>query len=329
MNYRKVNNLFGWITGAIAFIVYLKTMEPTASFWDCGEFLSCAYKLEVGHSPGAPFFMLVQRIFSLLAPGAATAGPSISTLGTVGAATYINSLSALTSALSILFLFWTITHFAKKLTNPNNDEPDANNIALIIGSGLVGALAYTFSDTFWFSAVEAEVYGTSSFFTAITFWAVLKWENVADKKHADRWLVLIAYLVGVSVCVHLLNLLTIPAIAMVYYFKRYEATYKGTIIAFILGCVVLAFVQFGVIQYIPRIASSFDIMFTNSFGTGFDVGAVTFIVLVIALLVFLLFFAKKKGNCMCCIPRRCAYCLSLSVIPATSQRLFAPVPMCL
>jgi tetratricopeptide (TPR) repeat protein len=296
MNYRKINNLTGWVTGVIAYLVYLLTMEPTVSFWDCGEFLSCAYKLEVGHSPGAPFFMLVQRIFALFSGhGASIGAPSVSTLGTAGAAQYINSLSVLTSALTILFLFWTITHFAKKLVVAKNDEPDSNQTLLIMGAGLVGALAYTFSDTFWFSAVEAEVYATSSFFTAITFWAVLKWEHVADNKHADRWLVLIAYLVGVSVCVHLLNLLTIPAIAMVYYFRRYEATLKGTIIAFIMGCVVLAFVQFGVIQYIPKIASGFDIMFTNSFGTSFDVGSVTFLVLLAALFVFLLIFAKRRG----------------------------------
>jgi len=295
MNYRKINNLVGWITGGIAFFVYLKTMEPTVSFWDCGEFLSCAYKLEVGHSPGAPFFMMVQRVFSLFAGGTATGAPSVSTLGTVGAATCINALSALTSALSILFLFWTISHFAKKLMAPNNVEPDNNQTTLIMGAALVGALAYTFSDTFWFSAVEAEVYGTSSFFTAITFWAVLKWENVADNKHADRWLVLIAYLVGVSVCVHLLNLLTIPAIAMVYYFRRYPATYLGTIIAFVVGCVVLAFVQFGVIQYIPRLASVFDIMFTNSFGASFDTGAIFFLVLVAVILVALMFLGKRKN----------------------------------
>jgi len=289
MNYRKVNNLVGWITGAFAFIVYLMTMEPTASFWDCGEFLSCAYKLEVGHSPGAPFFMMVQRIFALFSgSGAATGAPS------AHAAAYINSLSALTSALSILFLFWTITHFAKKLIS-NKDIPDGSQTLLIMGAGLVGALAYTFSDTFWFSAVEAEVYGTSSFFTAITFWAVLKWEEVADNKHADRWLVLIAYLVGVSVCVHLLNLLTIPAIAMVYYFKRYKATYVGTIIAFVVGCAVLGFVQFGIIQYIPKLASSFDMMFTNSFGAAFDTGAITFLLLLAALIVFLLVLAKRKN----------------------------------
>jgi transmembrane protein TMEM260 (protein O-mannosyltransferase) len=292
MNYRKVNNLTGWIIGAIAYIVYLLTMEPTVSFWDCGEFLSCAYKLEVGHSPGAPFFMMVQRVFALFAGGTLTGGPSTS------AAAFINSLSVLTSALTILFLFWSITYFAKRLvlnSNNNGEEPDNNQILLIMGAGVVGALAYTFSDTFWFSAVEAEVYGTSSFFTAITFWAVLKWERVADNKHADRWLVLIAYMVGVSVCVHLLNLLTIPAIAMVYYFKRYTPTTMGTIIAFIMGCVVLGFVQFGVIQYIPRLASVFDIMFTNSFGAPFDTGAIVFLMLVAAILIGLLFFAKKRN----------------------------------
>ena len=290
MNYRKVNNLVGWITGAVAYIVYLLTMEATVSFWDCGEFLSCAYKLEVGHSPGAPFFMMMQRIFALFANGnTTTGGPS------TNAAIFVNSFSALMSGMTILFLFWTITHFAKKLVVKATEEPDFGQIILIMGAGLIGALAYTFSDTFWFSAVEAEVYATSSFFTAITFWAVLKWEVVADEKYSDRWLVLIAYLVGVSVCVHLLNLLTIPTVAMVYYFKKYPTTWKGTAIAFVVGCVVLAFVQFGVIQYIPRLASMFDIMFTNSFGAPFDTGAVFFLLVVTALLVFLLLFAKKRN----------------------------------
>jgi Protein of unknown function (DUF2723) len=288
MNYRKVNNLVGWITGAIAYIVYLKTMEPTVSFWDCGEFLSCAYKLEVGHSPGAPFFMLVQRLFSLFSGhGAVTGMPN------PDAAAFINSLSALTSGLTILFLFWTITHFARKLLSPK-DDPNNNQMLLIMGCGLVGALAYTFSDTFWFSAVEAEVYGTSSFFTAITFWAILKWERQADDKYADRWLVLIAYLIGVSVCVHLLNLLTIPALAMVYYFKRYEATYLGTIIAFVVGCLVLAFVQFGIIQYIPRIASSFDVLFTDNFHLPFDTGSVTFLILLAISLVTLVVYTLNQ-----------------------------------
>jgi len=291
MNYRKTNNIVGWITGAIAYIVYLKTMEPTVSYWDCGEFLSCAYKLEVGHSPGAPFFMLLQRFWGLFSgSGAATGQPNMN------AAIFINSLSALTSALTILFLFWTITHFAKKLVAPGKDiQPEGNQIWVIMGAGLVGALAYTFSDTFWFSAVEAEVYGTSSFFTAITMWAVLKWENQADEKHADRWLVLIAYLIGLSVCVHLLNLLTIPVVTMVYYFRRYNATILGTFIAFVIGCVILAFVQFGVIQYIPIFASKFDLFFTNNLGMSFDTGAITFMVLLFALLAFLVVFAKRKN----------------------------------
>ncbi len=297
MNYRKINNLTGWITGALAYIVYLLTMEPTVSFWDCGEFLSCAYKLEVGHSPGAPFFMMMQRIFSLFAGnGTALGAPSESYLGHIGAATLINSFSALMSGLTILFLFWTISHFAKKLMAPGQDEPGKNQTLLIMGAALVGALAYTFSDTFWFSAVEAEVYATSSFFTAITFWAILKWENVADNKYADRWLILIAYLIGISVCVHLLNLLTIPAVAMIYYFRRYKATPVGTVLAFVIGCFVLAFVQFGVIQYIPRFASWFDIMFTNDFGTGFDIGAIVFMFFITGLLVFLLLFAKRKNH---------------------------------
>jgi len=289
MNYRKVNNLVGWITGAIASFVYLKTMEPTVSFWDCGEFLSCAYKLEVGHSPGAPFFMMLQRIFALFAGGTATGAPSHN------AAIFINSFSALMSGMTILFLFWTITHLTRKLLVTSNEEPNSNQTMLIMGAGLVGGLAYTFSDTFWFSAVEAEVYATSSFFTALVFWAILKWENIANYKYADRWLVFISYMIGISVGIHLLNLLTIPAIAMVYYFKRYEATKMGTVIAFVAGCVLLAFVQFGVIQYLPIFASKFELLFTNSFGMPYDTGALVAIALVIAALIWLLFFARKKN----------------------------------
>jgi hypothetical protein len=282
MKYNKINNLFGWLTGAIAFVVYLKTMEPTVSFWDCGEFLSCASKLEVGHSPGAPLFMMLQRMFGMVAPA-----PDKQAL-------FINAFSALTSALTITFLFWTITYYAKKLLSPKAD-PEGGNMAAIIGAGLVGGLAYTFSDTFWFSAVEAEVYATSSFFTAITFWAILRWERVADEPHADRWLVLIFYLIGLSVGVHLLNLLCIPPIIMVWYFRRYTPTLKGGIIAFLASVGILGFVQIGVIQYIPKIASAFDIAFTNSFGLPFDIGSVTFIILLVAALVWALLFVKKKG----------------------------------
>lgn len=290
MNYGKVNNILGWITGGIAAIVYLVTMEPTSSFWDCGEFLSCAYKLEVGHSPGAPFFMLLQRMFALFAQNGLTGGPSNN------AAWFINALSAIASALSILFLFWTITHLAKKLLVAKDGEPDSTQTTLIMGAGLVGALACTFSETFWFSAVEGEVYATSSLFTAFTFWAMLKWEDKADEKYADRWLVLISFLIGLSVCVHLLNLLTIPALAMIYYFRRFEVTTRGTIIAFLAGGVVLGFVQFGVIQYIPRIASWFDLHFVNDLGMSFDTGSLFFLVLLAAALAAGVYFARKRNN---------------------------------
>ena len=297
MNFRKINNLAGWITGLTAFIVYLKTMEPTVSFWDCGEFISCAYKLEGGHAPGFPTLMMLQRLFSLFAGGAAWSGaPSVSTLGQVGAATCINALTAVMSALTILFLFWTISYFAKKLIAPDTAEPDNNQTSLIIGAALVGALAYTFSDTFWFSAVEAIPFGTSPFFTAFTFWCILKWERVADNKYADRWLVLISLVIGLAVGVHLLILLVIPPIAMIYYFRRYQGTLLGGITALGISVVVLAFVMFGIIRYIPKLASYFDILFTNSFGTPFDVGAITFLLLLAVGLVALLLYAKKKNN---------------------------------
>lgn len=284
MNYRKINNLSGWLAGAIALVVYLMTLEPTVSFWDCGEFLSCAYKLEVGHSPGAPLFMMLQRMFGIF-------------VDKEHAAFAINAFSAVVSALTIVFLFWTITYFAKRLlVGANNENPDAKQAVLIMGSGFVGALAYTFSDTFWFSAVEAEVYATSSFVTAISFWAALKWESVADQKHSDKWLVLIAYMVGLSVGIHLLNLLIIPAVGIIYYFRRYKVTNMGTFIAFMISVLILAFVQFGVLQGVPKLAFAFDKLFVNSFGLPFNVGAITFVLLIVALLIWALMYAKKKGN---------------------------------
>lgn len=283
MGFKKLNNLFGWAVFAIALLVYLLTMERTVSFWDCGEFLSTAYGLEVGHSPGAPLFMLLGRMFGMFA-------------SPLNVALFINALSAVTSALTILFLFWTITHFAYKLLVPKQDAPNRNQLIAILGAGVVGALAYTFSDTFWFSAVEAEVYATSSFFTAIVFWAILKWEHHADEPNADRWLVLISYLMGLSIGVHLLNLLTIPALAMVYYFKRYTPTLRGGILAFILGCVLLGSVQVGLIQGIPVLASKFELLFVNSFGLPLDSGAIFFILLLIALITFLIIWAKRKGK---------------------------------
>lgn len=283
MNFKKINNLTGWSVFAIAFFVYLITMERTVSFWDCGEFLSTAYRLEVGHSPGAPLFMLLGRLFGMFS-------------SPVNVAAAINSLSALTSALTILFLFWTITHFAFKLLVKKGEELTQNNLIAIMGAGIVGALAYTFSDTFWFSAVEAEVYATSSFFTAIVFWAILKWEHNADSPYADRWLVLISYLMGLSIGVHLLNLLTIPALAMVYYFRRYQPTLRGSILAFILGCVLLGSVQVGLIQGIPILASKFELLFVNSFGLPLDSGAMFFIVLLAGVIAFVIFWARKRAK---------------------------------
>src|SRR5690606_16121262 len=277
MNFKKVNTLSGWIVFAIAYIVYLLTLEPTSSLWDCGEFLAAAYKLEVVHSPGAPLFLLIGRIFSLFAPSP------------LHVALVINSMSAMASALTILFLFWTITHFARLLLQPKPEgqpdtqgQPDPSLLPAIMGAGLVGALAYTFSDTFWFSAVEGEVYAMSSFFTAVVFWAILKWEHIADAPHADRWLVLIFYLMGLSIGVHLLNLLTIPAIIMVYYFRRGTVSVKGSILAFLIGCAILGFVQFGIIQYMPILASRMEVLFVNSFGLPFSSGALSFFVLLAA-----------------------------------------------
>jgi hypothetical protein len=207
-SYRRINNITGWIVFAIAAYTYLSTIEPTGSFWDCGEFIATANKFEVGHPPGAPLFMLLGRIFILFAGNNVRMIPIM-----------VNILSALMSAFTILFLFWTITHLARKIIIKGQEYTQQQIIA-IMGAGAVGALCYTFSDSFWFSAVEGEVYASSSFFTAIVFWAILKWENVADEKHSAKWLILIAYLMGLSIGVHLLNLLTIPAIAFVYYFRK-------------------------------------------------------------------------------------------------------------
>jgi hypothetical protein len=205
--YKLINNISGWVVFAIAATVYLLTIEPTASFWDCGEFITSAYKLEVGHPPGAPFFMLVGNFFTQLSKD-----PS-------QVAMMVNIMSALMSAFTILFLFWTITHLTRKLLQKSSDVVlNAGQTTAVIGSGIVGALVYTFSDTFWFSAVEGEVYAFSSMLTALVFWLILKWEDNADKPHSDKWLVLIAYVMGLSIGVHLLNLLCIPAIVLVYYF---------------------------------------------------------------------------------------------------------------
>ena len=294
MSYKKLNNITGWIVCIIACIVYLLTMEGTISFWDCGEFAAGAVKLEVVHSPGAPLFLLIGRFFAII-------------FGSGNEHIAINAMSALSSGFTILFLFWTITHFARRIALLRSDDNSLNGNAhiAIMASGIIGALAYTFSDTFWFSAVEAEVYAMSSFLTALVFWAILKWEDkvseiqkagTGNAQAADRWIVFIAFIIGLSIGVHLLNLLTIPAIVMVYYFKKYDVTPLGTLIAFAIGAAITGIVQIGVIQYIPKICSAFDVTFVNDFGTPFNFGVYFVLLLLGGISVVLLILAKKKGK---------------------------------
>ncbi|MGB8193230.1 MAG: DUF2723 domain-containing protein [Chitinophagaceae bacterium] len=292
MSFRKVNNITGWVVCFIACVVYVLTMEPTGSFWDCGEFVSSCYKLQIPHPPGAPLFVMLGRVFIVLFgdnPASAAKG--------------VNFMSAMASGFTILFLFWTITHFARKIVQPKDELLTNNQIFNIMGAGVVGALAYTFSDSFWYSAVEGEVYALSSFFTAVVFWAILKWEREVDYdrkngvnvSRADRWVILIFYLMGLSVGVHLLNLLTIPAIVMVYYFKRYNVTRMGTIVAFLIGCLITGVVQTVVIQWSIKAAGAFDRMFVNSFGLPFFSGFVFFFVLISILILIGIRFALKRG----------------------------------
>ena len=269
MSYNRINNLFGWLTFLIAAIVYIATAEPTASWWDAGEFIAAAHKLQIVHQPGAPLFLMIAKIFSLFA-----SDPS-------RVAYWVNLSSAMASAATILFLFWTITALVRRVI-ARNSELTTGKLITIIGSGLVGALAYTFSDTFWFSAVEAEVYAMSSLATAVVFWAILKWDSHADEPDADRWLIFIAYVMGLSIGVHLLNLLAIPAIALVYYFRRTaRPTSKGTLLALAAGIFILGFIQYGVIQYLVKFAAMSDLLFVNTLGFGFGTGVLAFSVLVI------------------------------------------------
>ncbi|WP_143306146.1 glycosyltransferase family 117 protein [Chitinophaga vietnamensis] len=272
MNFKRTNNIVGWIICVIACFVYIKTMEATGSLWDCGEFISSAYKVQIPHPPGAPLFVLLGRLFSMFLK------PSQAALG-------VNTMSALASGFTILFLFWTITHFARRLMVKAGEEISREKMIAIMGAGAVGALAYTFSDSFWFSAVEGEVYGMSSFFTAIVFWAILKWEHEADEPYADRWIVLIAYLLGLSIGVHLLNLLTIPAMVMVYYFRKYKATGWGTFWAFIVGCAITGIVQKYLIQDTIKASGYMDVFFVNSLGMGFFSGFTFYFILITALLI--------------------------------------------
>ncbi|MEQ9231005.1 MAG: DUF2723 domain-containing protein, partial [Cyclobacteriaceae bacterium] len=276
MSYQKLNNIGGWVAFAIAMVVYTLTVEPTASFWDCGEFIACSYKLEVPHPPGAPFFLLIGRMFSLLALGDVTQ-----------VAFWINMLSVISSAFAILFLFWSVTHLARKIVKVKNGEETTTDSILMIGAGAVAALTCTFSDSFWFSAVEAEVYGMSSFFTAFVFWGILKWENKQTESDRARWLILIAYMMGLSIGVHLLNLVTIPVLGLIMYFKyNKEVTKWGVISTLLMSGAVILLILVGVIPGLPSIAGALEIAFVNGLGLPFGSGVIFFGLAFLGALVF-------------------------------------------
>ncbi len=291
MNFKKVNNITGWAVFFIAFATYFLTREARGSLWDCGEFIASADKVQLPHPPGAPLFVLLGRFFIIL-------------FGDNGqtAANAVNFMSAMASAATILFLFWSITHFARKMFVNAGEQLDAHQTFATMAAGIVGALAYTFSDSFWFSAVEGEVYSLSSFFTALVFWAMLKWEHAdehagndpAARLRSDRWIVFLFFMMGLSIGVHLLNLLTIPAIVMIYYYRRYQASTKGAIIAFLVGCLITGIVQVGVIQYSMKAAGQFDVFFVNSLGMPFFSGFSVYFIALAALVIWALRFNEKN-----------------------------------
>ena len=273
--FRLVDNTLGWLAFLIAAFTYCSTIEPTASFWDCPEFITTAYKLEIGHPPGAPFFMLTANLFTQF-----VSDPAL-------VARMVNTMSALLSATCIMFLFWTITHLARKLVVKDGDAVSLSKLIAIEGSGLVGALIYTFSDTFWFSAVEGEVYAYSSAFTAVVFWLILKWEDHADEPHSDRWLVLITYMTGLSIGVHLLNLLCIPAIVLVFYYKKVpNADLKGSLTALAISFIIVAAVLYGVVPGIITVGGWFELFFTNTLGMPFNTGTIIYLILLISTVIW-------------------------------------------
>jgi len=281
MDFKNVNRITGWAIFLIASIVYIMCIEPTASFWDCGEFIASAYKLQVGHPPGAPLFAMITRMFTVL-------------VDPTEAAYMVNMASALSSSFTILFLFWSITILVKKYFARQGDVLDKGNIVAAMVTGAIGALTYTFSDSFWFSAVEGEVYAMSSLFTAIVFWAILKYDEVADQPFAGRWIVIIAYLMGLSIGVHLLNLLAIPAIGFVYYFRNYKTTRKGIIYTFLASAGALGVIQGGIIPGSVKLASKFELLFVNTFGMPFFSGVFAFMLLAGGLLIYGMHYTKKN-----------------------------------
>ncbi|HEU5292242.1 MAG TPA: DUF2723 domain-containing protein [Cyclobacteriaceae bacterium] len=283
MNFQKTNNIIGWIVFTIALAVYWLSMEETASYWDCGEFIAVSYKLEVPHPPGAPLFLLIGRIFSFLALGDVTQ-----------VAYWINFTSVLSSAFTILFLFWSIVLFGRKLLKITTPEELSSNTLLLMGAGAVGALAYTFSDSFWFSAVEAEVYAMSSFFTAFVVWAMLKWDVIEDEAKADRWLILIFYMIGLSIGVHLLNLVTLPALGLIFYFKKYKPTTWGVIATLIASGLLVLVINDLIIPGLPSIAGNFEIFFVNTLRLPFGSGVIVFSLIIIGALIYGIRYSQQK-----------------------------------
>jgi hypothetical protein len=284
-NYRFINNITGWVIFTVAAVTYLLTLEPTASLWDCGEFIASAFKLEVGHPPGNPVFMVMARFFTLFAGG------NVSNV-----AVTVNAMSGLVSAFTILFLFWTITHLARKILLTDEKHFTTGRLIAVMAAGAVGALAYTFSDSFWFSAVEGEVYATSSLFTACVFWAILKWEDVSDEPYADRWLILIAFLMGLSIGVHLLNLLALPAIVLVYYFKKFEFSWRGFLFSLGTSIVLLALLMFGIMPGVVTISSKFDQFFVNTLSLPPNSGMTFHIILLAVLFILSVRFSFSSSN---------------------------------
>ena len=293
MHFRKINNITGWAVFFIAFLTYFLTREARGSLWDTGEFIACAYKLQMPHPPGAPMFVLLGRFFIILFGN-----------NPLGAASAVNLMSATVSAATILFLFWTITHFARKMFVKVGEEMSGQQIFTVMSAGIVGGLAYTFSDSFWFSAVEGEVYALSSFFTALVFWAMLKWEHaderagndIAARTRSDRWIVFLFFMMGLSIGVHLLNLLTIPAIVMIYYYRRYKLSTKGAIVAFIIGCAITGLVQLGVIQYSMKAAGYFDVFFVNSLHMPFFSGFAIYFIALAAVIAWAILFKENVSK---------------------------------
>lgn len=287
-NYNKINNIVGWLCALVATTVYILTLERTTSWWDTGEFIAAAYKLQIVHQPGAPLFLMLQNVFSNLAFG----NPE-------RIAFWMNVGSAVSSGLTILFLFWTITALARKAVWKKGTTLDQGGLIRIIGAGVVGALAYTFSDTFWFSAVESEVYAMSSLCTAVVFWAILKWDAHADEPDANKWLLFIAYIMGLSIGVHLLNLLAIPALALVIYFRKAEKpSNMGALKAMFIGCVIVAVILWGIIQYLLKAAAQFDLFFVNTLGMGFGTGVMVFALLLVGAIIYGIWYSIRAAKPM-------------------------------